>query len=73
VINNAGSVFFLIGGADKAEVLQQVVMGPRDPDRLPSQLIWPASGILTLILDQAAAALLPATDGEGCGVLERER
>jgi 6-phosphogluconolactonase len=73
VINNASSVFFLIGGADKAEVLQQVVMGPRDPDRLPSQLIWPASGILTLILDQAAAALLPATDGEGCGVLERER
>src|SRR3984885_15252682 len=73
VINNANSVFFLIGGADKAEVLREVVTGPRDPERLPSQLIWPSSGILTLILDQAAAALLPATDGEGCGVLERER
>jgi 6-phosphogluconolactonase len=73
VINNASSVFFLIGGADKAELVQQVFAGPRDPERLPSQLIWPSSGILTLVLDQAAAALLPATDGEGCGVFERER
>jgi len=73
VINHASSVFFLIGGADKAGVLKEVLMGPRDPERLPSQLIWPSSGILTLILDKAAAALLPATDGQGCGVLERER
>ena len=67
-------VFFLIGGADKAAGAEAKSL----PDRairnaLPSQLIWPASGILTLILDKAAAALLPATDGEGCGVLERER
>jgi 6-phosphogluconolactonase len=73
VIDHASSVFFLIAGADKAPVLKEVLTGPRDPERLPSQLIWPASGILTLILDQAAAALLPATDGEGCGVLERAR
>ena len=73
VINHASSVFFLIAGADKAEILKEVLTGPRDPERLPSQLIWPSSGILTLILDKAAAALLPATDGEGCGVLERER
>lgn len=73
VINSAGAVFFLIGGADKAETVCEVFIGERDVERLPSQLIWPASGILTLILDQAAAALLPATDGEGCGVLERER
>jgi 6-phosphogluconolactonase len=73
VINHARSVFFLIAGADKAAVLKEVLMGPHDPERLPSQLIWPASGILTLILDRAAAALLPPTDGEGCGFLERER
>jgi 6-phosphogluconolactonase len=73
VINNASSVFFLIGGADKAEVVHEVMLGAQDAERLPSQLIWPASGILTLILDQAAAALLPATDGQGCGLLERER
>ena len=73
IINHASSVFFLIAGADKASVLNEVLTGPRDPERLPSQLIWPSSGILTLILDKAAAALLPATDGEGCGFLERER
>ena len=73
VINRASSVFFLVGGADKAQILKEVMTGPHDPERLPSQLIWPASGILTLILDKDAAALLPATDGEGCGVLERER
>ena len=73
VINQASSVFFLIGGKDKAEVLKEVFMGPRDPERLPSQLIWPSSGILTLFLDMDAAALLPATDGNGCGLLERER
>jgi 6-phosphogluconolactonase len=73
VINNAASVFFLIGGADKAQVLQEVFTGPYDQDSLPSQLIWPSSGILTLVLDQAAAAFLPATDTKGCGVIERER
>ncbi len=73
VINHARSVFFLIAGADKASVVREVFTGSRDPERLPSQLIWPSSGILTLFLDEAAAALLPATDGEGCGVLERER
>ncbi len=73
VINQGISVFFLIGGKNKAELVQEVFMGPRDPERLPSQLIWPASGILTLILDKDAAALLPATDGQGRGFLERER
>jgi 6-phosphogluconolactonase len=73
VINHASSIFFLIAGNDKAAVLNEVLTGPRDPERLPSQLIWPASGILTLILDKAAAALLPATDAEGSGFLERER
>jgi 6-phosphogluconolactonase len=73
VINHASSVFFLIAGQDKAPVLSEVLTGPRDPERLPSQLIWPSSGILTLILDKAAAALLPATNGEGCGCLEKER
>jgi len=72
VINRASSVFFLISGADKAQILKQVLTGPRDVERLPSQLIRPASGILTLILDKSAAAELPATDEEGCGFLERD-
>ena len=73
VINHASSVFFLIAGTDKAQALSEVLTGQRDPERLPSQLIRPASGILTLILDKDAAALLPPTDGEGCGFLEKER
>lgn len=72
VINHARSVFFLIGGPDKAEVLKEVLTGARDVERLPSQLIWPSSGILTLILDKSAATKLPATDQDGCGYLERE-
>jgi 6-phosphogluconolactonase len=72
VINRADSVFFLVSGSDKAQILKEVLTGPRDVQRLPSQLIWPVSGILTLFLDKSAAALLPGTDGEGCGFLERE-
>jgi 6-phosphogluconolactonase len=71
VINRGVEVFFLIGGADKAQILKEVFTGPRDSERLPSQLISPASGILTLLLDHAAAASLPAPDAQGYGVLER--
>lgn len=73
VINRARSVFFLVSGEEKAAVMKEVLTGPHDPERLPSQLIWPCSGILTLILDKAAAALLPPIDEDGCGVLERDR
>jgi 6-phosphogluconolactonase len=72
VINNAAEVFFLIGGTDKAKILKEVMLGPRDEERLPSQLIFPANGILTLLLDRAAAALLPAPDSQGCGSFERD-
>ena len=73
VINHAREVFFLIAGADKAEPLKEVLTGPKDVERLPSQLIWPASGILTLILDKAAAAQLPPAGADGKGHLERSR
>jgi len=73
VINHAREVFFLIGGADKAARLKEVFLGPKDVERLPSQLIWPASGILTLILDKAAAAQLPPPGSDGKGHLERVR
>jgi 6-phosphogluconolactonase len=73
VINRARSVFFLAAGQQKSSVLREVLTGPQDTNRLPSQLIWPCSGILTLILDKAAAALLPPVNEDGCGVLERDR
>lgn len=59
VINAAREVSFLIEGASKAAVLAEVLAGPRDPERLPSQMIRPASGALRFLLDEAAAAKLP--------------
>jgi 6-phosphogluconolactonase len=41
-------------------VLAEVLTGPRDPERLPSQLIRPSNGKLLFLLDEAAAAKLPA-------------
>ena len=56
VINQGRQVAFLIEGAAKAEVLKSVFEGPYDPETYPSQLIRPASGDLSLLLDEAAAA-----------------
>jgi 6-phosphogluconolactonase len=71
VINQGREVAFLIEGAAKTQVLHDVFLGPYKPDTLPSQLIRPASGHLTLLLDVVAAAKLPATaDSAGTGTLE---
>lgn len=71
VINRAADVFFLVSGADKAKILKEVLLGPRDVERLPSQLIRPAGGILSLLLNRAAAALLPAIGDSGVGTIEQ--
>ncbi len=67
VINHGADVCFLIGGAGKAEIVKEVFTGPRDPERLPSQMIRPVGGILTLLLDKDAAALLPPVGEDGRG------
>ena len=59
VINQASDVVFEMDGPKKTEVLAAVMTGPRDPERLPSQLIRPSNGKLLLLLDQVAAASLP--------------
>lgn len=56
-INRARRVVFLVAGADKAERVSEVLEGPRDTDRLPSQLIRPTDGQLTWILDAQAAGM----------------
>jgi 6-phosphogluconolactonase len=61
VINQATEVAFELDGAGKADILAEVLTGPRDIERLPSQLIRPSSGKLLFLLDSAAAAKLPAT------------
>lgn len=58
VINAASTVMFLVSGEEKAGVLKEVLQGPSDPERLPSQLIKPAQGRLVWIVDRAAARLL---------------
>ena len=52
-INRAAEVLILIAGASKAARLQEVWHGPKDPDRLPIQLIQPL-GKLLWIIDKAA-------------------
>jgi 6-phosphogluconolactonase len=73
VINHARDIFFEIAGADKAAPLKEVLLGPYDPEKLPSQLIQPRSGRLTFLLDSAAAALLPKPAADGTGRLEISR
>jgi 6-phosphogluconolactonase len=55
-INQAGVVVFLAAGTAKAGVLRAVLNGPPAPERLPAQLIRPASGKILWLLDRKAAA-----------------
>ncbi len=64
ILNRARQVLFLVAGTDKAERLAEVLEGPHDPTRLPSQLIQPSVGKLLWFVDRAAAARLTRT-GEG--------
>jgi 6-phosphogluconolactonase len=64
VINQAREVVFLIEGAGKRDILRDVLLGAYAPDMKPSQLIRPASGKLTFLLDAAAADALPNPSGE---------
>jgi len=73
VINEALDVVFLIGGADKADPLEKVLFGEYDPLTLPTQLIQPRTGSLTLLLDEAAAARLPKPGPDGTGKVELSR
>jgi len=60
ILNRAAEVRLLVTGADKAGVLREALLGPREPERLPVQLVAPEAGRLVWILDRAAAAGLPA-------------
>ncbi len=58
VICQGRTVAFLIEGAGKADVLKTVFEGPYLPETYPAQLIRPASGRLTLLLDEASSVNL---------------
>jgi 6-phosphogluconolactonase len=58
LINAARQVVFLVSGSSKAEVLKQVLEGEYQPEILPSQIVMPENGVLTWLVDEAAAAEL---------------
>lgn len=59
ILNRAAEVRRLVTGADKAGVLREALAGPREPERLPIQLVAPEAGRLVWLIDRAAAAALP--------------
>jgi 6-phosphogluconolactonase len=59
VINQAAEVAFEVEGSGKTDIVAEVLTGPRDPERLPSQLIRPANGKLLFLLDEDGAQKLP--------------
>ena len=58
LLNAARHVIFLVSGAGKAAVLERVLHGPYQPDVLPAQIVAPAPGDLTWMIDAAAGASL---------------
>jgi 6-phosphogluconolactonase len=55
-INQAALVAFLVAGEAKTQILWEILRGPRDPERLPAQLIQPKSGEALWFTDLKAAA-----------------
>ncbi len=61
VLNAAEVVAFLVSGAEKSDILHEVLFGPRDPDRLLAQLVQPAASEVRWLVDREAASHLPAS------------
>lgn len=55
IVNRASYIAFIVTGANKANMLKQVIEGDYIPSLLPAQLINPKRGELLWFLDQAAA------------------
>lgn len=60
VFAEARELLFLVTGADKAEILADVVTGPFRPLDHPSQPLVRRAGPVTILCDRAAASRLPA-------------
>lgn len=58
LLNRAAEVRVLVTGADKAGILRDALEGPREPERLPVQLVAPEAGRLIWLVDRAAAGEL---------------
>lgn len=58
LLNRASLVVFLVTGAEKATVLQEVLEESPEPHRRPARLVRPANGTVRWLVDRAAARLL---------------
>jgi 6-phosphogluconolactonase len=56
-LNKSAEVLILVAGANKAARVAEILEGPVEPERLPTQLIRPTSGELIWMLDAAAAGM----------------
>jgi 6-phosphogluconolactonase len=59
-VNRARHVIVAVTGAGKAARVKEVLEGPREPERLPIQLIQPTDGTMTWLLDTGAAGMREA-------------
>jgi 6-phosphogluconolactonase len=57
LLNSGASVLFLVSGAEKAEILKEVIEGPK---KYPAQFVQPTHGQLLWMLDKDAASRLAA-------------
>jgi len=53
-INNARNIVFMAAGANKVQPLKEVLVGERNPELYPSQLVQPTDGKLIWLVDNAA-------------------
>jgi len=53
LLNNGGSILFLVSGAEKAQIVKEVLEGPK---KYPAQFVQPTDGELIWMLDRDAAA-----------------
>jgi 6-phosphogluconolactonase len=61
VLNAARRVLMLVAGADKADMLHEIFVTKRGQAAYPVQCVVPVDGTRTWLLDEAAAAKLPAS------------
>ena len=57
LLNSGASVLFLVSGAEKAEIVKEVLEGPK---QYPAQAVQPSHGQLVWMLDKDAASFLTA-------------
>jgi 6-phosphogluconolactonase len=62
-INQTARVVFLVAGEAKANILWEILQGPRDLERLPAQLIQPDPGEILWLTDLKAAARVTGEKG----------